>query len=245
LTQIQVYLVGAGPGDPKLLTLRALEIINTADVIIYDRLVSRQIIDLISNKVELIYVGKDRTDESYSQDDINKIMISKAKEDKIVVRLKGGDPLLFSRGVEEIYALKSEGIKFEVVPGISSAFAVPSYAGIPLTHREISSSIAIVTGHTDPKKKEPQVKWSKLASSVDTIIILMGIENIKLIAEKLIAGGMKKNTPIASIFHGTTDLQKTNIFTLNDVISNNIRDKLEAPSIIIIGNIVKFIYANK
>jgi uroporphyrinogen III methyltransferase/synthase len=172
----KVYLVGAGPGDPGLLSIKAMKILEKANVVIYDRLITRAILRLIPKKAEKIYVGKRSGKHTISQDKINEILIREARKGKVVVRLKGGDPFLFGRGGEEVQELRKSGIQFEVVPGITSALAAPAYAGIPLTHRKYASSLAIVTGHEDPTKPESSVKWEKLARSVDTIVVLMGYE---------------------------------------------------------------------
>jgi uroporphyrinogen III methyltransferase/synthase len=232
--------VGAGPGDPKLLTIRALELIREADLIVFDRLITESILKLIPERVQKIYVGKAPHGKGITQNEINRILIDEAKLGKNVVRLKGGDPLLFSRGGEEAEALRKADIDFEIVPGISSALGVPAYSGISLTHREFSSSIAIVTGHEDPSRRGRRVNWSKLASSVDTIVILMGVENLRKIAEELIAGGLGSSTPVAAIEWGTTKKQKTLLFNLEEAYLGRVKDLIASPSVIVIGEVANF-----
>ena len=229
--------MGAGPGDPKLLTVRALEILGTADVVIYDRLVSSPILRLIPEHATKIYAGKTPRSKRISQEEINGTLISEARIGKKVVRLKGGDPFVFSRGGEEISALREAHVNYEVVPGVSSAIAAPAYAGIPLTHRKYSSSVAVVTGHEDRMKKEPNIKWSYLASSVDTIIILMGVASFEKISKELIHAGLKPDTPVAAIQWATTSRQRTTVFTLQD--STEISRLLKPPSVIVIGKVAK------
>ncbi len=228
--------MGAGPGDPKLLTVRALEILSTADIVIYDRLVSSPILRLIPEHATKIYAGKTPRSKRISQEEINDTLISEARIGKRVVRLKGGDPFVFSRGGEEISALREAHVNYEVVPGVSSAIAAPAYAGIPLTHRKYSSSVAVVTGHEDPMKKEPKVKWSYLASSVDTIVILMGVTSFEKISKELMHAGLKPDTPVAAIEWATTNRQRTTVFTLQD---SDISRLLKPPSVIVIGKVAK------
>src|SRR4030065_105766 len=194
----KVYLVGAGPGDPKLLTLRASELLTKADIVIYDRLVGKSILKMAPKTARKIYVGKRSGRHEVPQDKINQLLISCAFEGKVIVRLKGGDPFLFGRGGEEAETLLEKNVPFEVVPGVTSAIAAPMYAGIPLTHRDYASSVAIVTGHRAGDSGKP-VNWSKLANAVDTIVILMGIESLETIVAKLVAGGVDPNKPVAII----------------------------------------------
>jgi len=232
----KVYLVGAGPGNPKLLTLRALEVLQNADVIIYDRLVSEDILKLIPEKAEKIYVGKASGKHTLTQEEINNLMIEAAVKGKTVVRLKGGDPFIFGRGGEEAEALISKNIEFEVVPGVSSAFAAPAYAGIPLTHRAYASSVAIVTGSqaADASKK---VNWGKIAGAVDTIVILMGLESIRNIVGNLIEGGLSPNTPAAIIEWGTTENQRTIIGRLATIAEDAEKASFKPPSVIVVGEV--------
>ncbi|NDB45844.1 MAG: uroporphyrinogen-III C-methyltransferase [Nitrososphaeria archaeon] len=234
-----VYLVGAGPGDHKLLTLRAAELIKSADVVLYDRLVSKKIIAMIPKKTTNLYVGREVGDDFKHQDDTNLQMVKFAKSNKNVVRLKGGDPFIFGRGGEEAEYLKKYKIKFEIIPGITSGIGSAIYSGIPLTHRKYSSSVVFVTGHEDPGKTKSQVQWKKLAKSVETIVIMMGLSRIGIISKQLISGGLSRTTPVAVIHKGTNDDQKILIGNLSNI-AQKIKDaKFTAPSIIIIGNVVK------
>jgi len=232
----KVFLVGAGPGDPKLLTLKAFEALKAADIIIYDRLVNKVILEFASEKAEKIYVGKARGKHSYTQEKINELMIKAALEGKTVVRLKGGDPFLFGRGGEEAEALAEKGINFEVVPGVSSALAAPAYAGIPLTHRVYASSIAIVTGSQAEDAGKP-VQWEKLAGAVDTLVILMGLEPLKNIAETLIKGGLSPDTPAAVIEWGTLKKQRILIGKLSNIAEEAHAKKFKPPSVIVVGEV--------
>ena len=230
----KAYIVGSGPGDPKLLTLRAFEVIKNADIVIHDKLVTKDILRLIPSSIKKI------CKEEYNQRHLNDLIISETRLGKNVVRLKGGDPFIFGRGGEEAEALRENQIEFEIVPGLTSAFAIPAYSGIPLTDRRYSSSIAIVTGHEDPSKKNSVINWSKLASSVEVIVILMGVSRLKEISEELLRGGLKERTPIAAIEWGTTENQKTILFTLGEVAKDEINFSLNHPSVIVIGEIVNF-----
>lgn len=234
-----VYLVGAGPGDHKLLTLRAVELIKEADVVLYDRLVSKKIISMIPKKTQKLYVGREVGDDYKHQDDTNLQMVKFAKSHKNVVRLKGGDPFIFGRGGEEAEYLKKFKIKFEIIPGITSGIGSAVYSGIPLTHRKYSSSVVFVTGHEDPDKTKNPVQWKKLAKSVETIVIMMGLSRIGMISKQLISGGLSKTTPVAVIRKGTNDDQKILIGNLSNI-PQKIKDhNITPPSIIIIGNVVK------
>jgi len=235
----KVFLVGAGPGDPDLLTVRAVELLNKADAVIYDRLVSKKILRLVPQKTEKIYVGKEPGKHELSQEEINELIIDMALKGKMVVRLKGGDPFLFGRGGEEAEILMSHDIDFEVVPGITSALAAPAYAGIPLTHRDYSSSIAIVTGHR-ATNKEGTIKWDKLANSVDTIVILMGVGQLESIVESLIRGGLSLDTRVAIIERGTLADQRTLISRLGTIVNEAKERKVTPPAVIVIGEVVKF-----
>ncbi|MEM3382921.1 MAG: uroporphyrinogen-III C-methyltransferase [Nitrososphaerales archaeon] len=234
----KVFLVGAGPGDYKLLTIRALELLKKADVVIYDRLVSKSILKLIPKKAKKIYVGKKSGIYELPQEKINELMINLALDGKKVIRLKGGDPFLFGRGGEEAEALSDNNIDFEVVPGITSALAAPAYAGIPLTHRKYSSSVAIVTGH-QIEKSEKVINWSKIASSVDTIVILMGVGRLEAITKNLMEGGLSINTPVAIIERGTMKRQRSLIGKLG-TISEEVRKKnVKPPAVIVIGEVAE------
>ncbi|MFB5608151.1 MAG: uroporphyrinogen-III C-methyltransferase [Candidatus Nitrosomaritimum yanchengensis] len=234
----KVYLVGAGPGDHKLITMRAVDLIQNADVVLYDRLVSKKIISMIPKKTEKVYVGRAVGDDTTHQNTTNDLMVRHAKSKKNVVRLKGGDPIIFGRGGEEAEFLKSHKIKYEIVPGITSGIGSATYAGIPLTHRKYASSVVFVTGHEDPEKKKEAVKWKRLAKSVDTIVIMMGLSRIDVICKQLIAGGMDKRTPVAVIQNGTTPKQKMITGTVSNIASLVKKSKIVPPTNIIIGNVV-------
>ncbi len=233
-----VYLAGAGPGDPDLLTVKALRVIKEADVIVYDRLLSKAILDKFPDAAEKIFVGKSTGDHTIPQEQIGKILIEKANQGKKVVRLKGGDPFLFGRGGEEAEYLQNSGVKFEVVTGVTSALAAPAYAGIPVTHRNYSSSVAVVTGHEDPLKANSNVDWEKLATAVDTIVILMGIGRLDLITSALIRGGRNIETPVAAIEWGTTSRQRTVEGNLGDIGQKVVSEKVNPPAVIIVGDVV-------
>jgi uroporphyrin-III C-methyltransferase len=235
----KVYLVGAGPGDPKLLTVKAVELIKQADVLIYDRLgVSDEVLSMAPAKAEKIFVGKRTGLHEVSQDKITEIIIEKAKatKDGKVVRLKGGDPFIFGRGGEEAEALVEEGIEFEIVPGISSSISAPMYAGIPLTHRDYAASVAIITGHRAGDVEKP-VDWVKIANAVDTMVILMGVESLVGIVGKLLAGGINPNKPIAMVESGTLPQQRTLIATLGTIIKEAEAKQIKPPSVILIGEV--------
>ena len=234
----KVYLVGAGPGDPKLITLRAVDLIKKADVVLYDRLVSKKILSMIPKRAVSIYVGRAVGDDTAHQDTTNELMVKYAKLKKSVVRLKGGDPIIFGRGGEEAEFLKSFNVKYEIIPGITSGIGSATYAGIPLTHRQFASSVVFVTGHEDPEKKTEIVKWKKLAKSVDTIVIMMGLSRIGIISKKLIDGGMDKDMPVAVIQNGTTSQQKMIKGTISNIANKIQRNKIKPPTNIIIGRVV-------
>lgn len=233
-----VYLVGAGPGGPGLITLRGLECIERADVVIYDRLIDERLLEHCKPAAELIDVGKSATSHTMEQDEINQLLISKAKQGKAVVRLKGGDPFVLGRGGEEADALSSNDVPFEVVPGVSSAVAVPAYAGIPVTHRHVASSFAVVTGHEDPLKDTSSVNWKKLAAAADTLICLMGMGNLSHIVDELIAGGRAPDTPVALIRYGTTPAQETITGTLSTIVEEADKADFKPPVVIVVGDVV-------
>ncbi|MBI4187461.1 MAG: uroporphyrinogen-III C-methyltransferase [Chloroflexi bacterium] len=235
----KVYLVGAGPGDPGLISQKGLECLAQADVIIYDRLVYDRLLEWARPGAEKIYVGKAAGEHASEQDDINRLLAATAKQGKTIVRLKGGDPFVLGRGGEEAETLADEGIPFEIVPGVSSAVAVPAYAGIPLTHRRLASSFAVITGHEDPGKEESNIAWEKLATGVDTLVFLMGMRNLPEIAEKLLAHGRPASTPVAVISHGTTPEQETVIGTLADIVAEVERRHLAPPAVIVVGEVVR------
>lgn len=234
----KVYLVGAGPGDSKLITLRAAELLKTADVVLYDRLVSKKILAMVPKKAKKVYVGRDVGGDYLHQESTNDLMIKYAKIKKNIVRLKGGDPIIFGRGGEEAEYLKKKKIKFEIIPGITSGIGSATYAGIPLTHRKFASSVVFVTGHEDLQKSKEKVRWKKLAKSVDTIVIMMGLSRIGIICKQLIKGGMSKKTPVAVIQEGTTPQQKMITGNVSNISKLVIQKKIKPPSIIIIGKVV-------
>jgi len=233
-----VYLVGAGPGDPGLITVKGRECIQNADVIIYDYLASPALLKHARKSAELIYVGKKGGDHTLSQEEINKLIVEKAKAGGIVCRLKGGDPYIFGRGGEEAEVLFNDGIGFEIVPGVTSAIAAAAYAGIPLTHRKLASTVAFVTGHEDPQKEETGIDWSSLATGIGTLVFFMGVKNLPNISKSLIEHGKPPQTPVALIRWGTTPAQKTVTGTLETIVEKARAAGLKAPAIIVVGDVV-------
>jgi uroporphyrinogen III methyltransferase/synthase len=233
-----VYLVGAGPGDYGLISVKAIECIKEADTIVYDRLADDRLLAHARSNVELIYVGKASSDHTMRQEDINQLLVDKAQENKIVVRLKGGDPFVFGRGGEEALKLLENHIPFEVVPGITSAISVPAYAGIPVTHRGIATSFAVITGHEDPTKAESTIKWDKLATAVDTLVFLMGVENLPYITGNLIEHGRPADTPAAVIRWGTKPEQEVLVTTVGQAAQDVAARGLKPPAIFIVGHVV-------
>ncbi len=236
MTTGKVFLVGAGPGDPGLMTVRGLELLRKADVVVYDRLVNRSLLEEAPVDAIRIFVGKSSGNHSLPQEEINDLLVEYARGGRQVVRLKGGDPFVFGRGGEECVALAHAGIMFEIVPGVSSAVAVPAYAGIPLTDRRFSSSFVVVTGHEDTDKRKPSVHWERIATAVDTIVVLMGLKTLPKIAAKLIAHGRAPETPVALIQWGTTDAQETVTGTLDDITDK--AASLTSPVVVVIGDVV-------
>lgn len=234
-----VYLVGAGPGDPGLITVKGLELIRRADVLVYDRLASPRLLGYAPEKAERIYVGKRPDRHTLSQEEINELLVRKAKEGKTVVRLKGGDPFVFGRGGEEAEVLVEHGIPFEVVPGITSAIAVPAYAGIPVTHRDFNASFAVITGHERPEKTESSIDWGHLARAAETLIFLMGVGNLPFIREQLIRHGRSPDTPVALVRWGTRVDQQTLTGTLADIAERAERAGFQPPAVIVVGEVVK------
>lgn len=236
----KVYLVGAGPGDYKLLTLKGLECIKNADVIVYDRLANSNYLKEAKPNCEFIYVGKASSNHTLPQEDINRVIADKAKEGKIVTRLKGGDPYVFGRGGEEGQLLKEEGIDFDVVPGITSAIGGLCYAGIPITHRDHASSFHVITGHLrDDDKENPEINWNALANTRGTLVFLMGVANLNKISENLIKEGKSKDTPVALISWATRYNQRVITSTLEDVYETAIRENVKPPTLIAIGTVVE------
>jgi uroporphyrinogen III methyltransferase/synthase len=234
----KVYLVGAGPGDFGLISVRALELLREADVVVYDRLADKELLAFKKPDAELIDVGKASSRHTMRQDDINLLLVHKAKENKTVVRLKGGDPFVFGRGGEEAIVLKEHNIPFEIVPGITSAIAAPAYAGIPVTHRGVASSFAVITGHEDPLKETSAHKWDKLATATDTLVFLMGVENIAHISAKLIEHGRPKDAPAAVIRWGTKPEQRVLITTVANAAKDVMREAISPPAIFLVGEVV-------
>jgi len=233
----EVFLVGAGPGDPELLTLRALHLIQKADVCIYDNLVSKDILELVRRDAHMIYAGKLRNNHTIEQKEINKLLVNYAKKGLRVLRLKGGDPFMFGRGGEEISELMAKKIKFQVVPGITAAMGVSAYAGIPLTHRDYSQSCMFITGHE--KNGELNINWNNLTNENQTIVIYMGLNSLPTIAQNLIDYGMRKDMPIAVVQEGTTENQKVVVSTISRVNAKILKTDIQSPVIIIIGEVVK------
>lgn len=233
----EVYLVGGGPGDPDLLTFRALRLMQQADVIVHDRLVSKEVLDLTRRDAERIYVGKERANHAVPQEDINQLLVRLAKEGKRVCRLKGGDPFIFGRGGEEIDTLAEEGIPFQVVPGITAAAGASSYTGIPLTHRDYSQSVVFATGHL--KDGTINLNWTALAQPNQTVVFYMGLVGLSTICAKLIEHGMPSDTPIALVQKATTPEQRLftgDLASMPDVVE---RENIKAPTLIIVGNVIK------
>jgi uroporphyrinogen III methyltransferase/synthase len=236
VTTGRVSLVGAGPGDPGLLTVRALERLREAEVVIYDRLVNPELLDEAPAEALRIFAGKRVGSHCLPQAAINALLVHHASAGRFVVRLKGGDPFVFGRGGEEALALAKAGIPFEVVPGVSSAIAVPAYAGIPVTHRGVASSFAVLTGHEDPSKDGDATDWSKLATAVDTLVILMAVGSFPRIVGALLAHGRPPETPVAVIRWGTTEAQEVRVGTLADIVGR-VRG-LEPPVVAVVGDVV-------
>jgi uroporphyrinogen III methyltransferase/synthase len=235
--QGKVYLVGAGPGDPGLLTLRARDLLAVADYVFYDALSASELLQWANAKTQIVFVGKSSGRQAFSQREIEALLIRRALEGARVVRLKGGDPFLFGRGGEEGEALAAAGIPFEVVPGVSSALAAPAYAGIPLTHRGIASEVTIATGHEDPMKPEASVDWAALGGLKGTKVILMGTERLAVIGRRLLEGGVQEECPVAAIRWGTTGRQEVRECTLREVASGEF--SAHSPAVVIVGEVVK------
>ncbi len=235
----RVALVGAGPGDPGLLTLRAAQTLREAEVLLYDALASDAIVALAPPQCERIYVGKRAGEHAMPQADIEALAIAKARAGRFVVRLKGGDPFVFGRGGEEAEALQAAGVAFEIVPGISSALAAPAYAGIPVTHREHAASFTVLTGHEDPSKAASTLDWAKLADPKRTLLILMGTANLCEIAEQLVANGLAGTTPVAVVSDGTRPTQRTVVGTLASIAQDVKHANVGAPAVIVVGEVAR------
>ncbi len=215
----KVLLVGAGPGDEKLITVRGMEAVQKADVVVYDNLAPASLLKNVKPGCEIIYAGKQSSRHTLTQKDIQKLLVKKAREGKNVVRLKGGDPFVFGRGGEEAEELLSAGIRYEVIPGITAGVACAAYAGIPVTHRDFTSGVAFFTGHEKPGKQSSSLYWDKISTGVGTLVFYMGMENLPFIAENLILHGRRPETPVALIHKGTTAGQKTVTGTLKNIVS--------------------------
>lgn len=234
----RVYLVGAGPGDPELITVKGLRCLRAADVVVYDRLANPALLDEVPSRAELIFVGKQTGHCSLRQEEINALLIEQARLGRNVVRLKGGDPCVFGRGGEEALALAEAGIPFEIVPGVSSAIAVPAYAGIPVTQRGQSGVLTIVTGHEQSGRTSTLVDWQALAKVEGTLVILMGMATLPVIRQHLLSGGMAAETPAAVIEQGTTLNQRQVTGTLADIVERVAEADLRSPAIVVIGRVV-------
>lgn len=235
----RVYLLGSGPGDPGLLTIKARECLCLADVVIYDNLVNRSFLQYAPEHAELIYVGKKGGCHTLNQSEINSLIIERARRGELVVRLKGGDPFIFGRGGEEAQELVKAGVDFEVVPGVTSAISVPAYAGIPLTHRDYTSTVAFVTGHEDPSKGRSDIAWDKLATGVGTLVFLMGVGTLSQIAEGLMEHGRAPDTPVAIIRRGTLPEQRTLVGPLREIAGLAEENRIRPPAVIVVGDVVR------
>jgi uroporphyrin-III C-methyltransferase len=233
-----VFLVGAGPGDPGLMTVRGLDLLRAADVVVYDRLVNPKLLDEAPVGARRVFAGKACGAHAMPQAEIDALVVAEARRGRRVVRLKGGDPFVFGRGGEEALALAAAGVACEVVPGVSSAVAVPAAAGIPLTHRGVAASFAVVTGHGESGGTGARVDWGGLARSVDTLVILMGVGNLATITGELIRHGRDPETPAAVIERGTTEAQRTVTATLGGLHEAASRARIEAPAIVVVGDVV-------
>lgn len=234
----KVYIVGAGPGDVDLITVKGVKCIQSADVILYDRLINKELLAYAKPGAELIYSGKLPGFHAKKQETINYLIVKHAQKGKVVTRLKGGDPFVFGRGGEEAQVLAEHGISFEIIPGITSGIAAPAYAGIPVTHRDYSSSFAMVTGHMKAGKDD-SIRWENLAKGVDTLAIYMGVGNLPYICEQLISGGRTGSSPVAVVHWGTTGSQQTvtgTLTTIEEIVKNS---EIKNPSMIIVGEVVK------
>lgn len=233
-----IYLVGSGPGDPGLFTVKGVECMREADTVVYDRLAPEALLSHARPDAELVYVGKKPGEPTMQQEEINALLVELGRAGKTVVRLKGGDPYVFGRGGEEALELVKAGLSFEVVPGVTSGIAAPAYAGIPVTHRGISTSVVFVTGHEDPAKGEPDVDWKRLANGAETLVLYMGVGRLAEISSGLIAGGRDPETPVACVRWGTRSEQKTVTGTLGDIAEKVAEAKLKPPVITIVGDVV-------
>jgi uroporphyrinogen III methyltransferase / synthase len=233
-----IYLIGSGPGDPGLFTLKGARCMEEADAVVYDRLAPEALLGYARPEAEKIYVGKRPGDPTMSQEEINDLLVELGRAGMTVVRLKGGDPYIFGRGGEEALALNRAGLPFEVVPGVTSGVAAPAYAGIPVTHRNVSTSVAFVTGHEDPTKGSPDVDWEKLANGVETLVLYMGVGRLQEISTRLIEAGRSRETPVACVMWGTVPEQRTVTGTLEDIATRVAQANLKPPAVIVVGDVV-------
>lgn len=237
--QGMVYLVGAGPGDYQLISVKGMNCLREADAVVYDRLADPRLLAYARPEAQMVYVGKASSRHTMKQGEINQLLVDLAKEGKTVVRLKGGDPFVFGRGGEEALELKKNGLPFEIVPGITSAIAVPAYAGIPVTHRGVATSFAVITGHEDPTKAESTIRWDKLATGTDTLVFLMGVENLPHITKQLMAHGRAAETPAAVIRWGTKPQQRVLLTTVGEAAAAVEKQNIKPPAIFLVGEVSK------
>ena len=233
-----VYLIGAGPGAPGLITLKAIECIKEADVVVYDYLANKRFLEYAGKRAEIIYVGKQGGAHTLPQDEINKLIIKKAQKGKIIARLKGGDPFIFGRGGEEAEEIIQAGIPYEVIPGVTAGVAAAAYAGIPLTHRDFTTTVAFITGHEDPTKEDSNIYWDKISTGIGTLVFYMGIGNLEPNMKKLMENGRSPDTPVALIRWGTTSNQETIIGTIKDIAEKAKQANFKAPAITVVGGVV-------
>ncbi|HSH13485.1 MAG TPA: uroporphyrinogen-III C-methyltransferase, partial [Desulfurivibrionaceae bacterium] len=235
----KVYLVGAGPGDPGLITVRGRELLGRAEVLVYDHLASKKLLKYVPATAELIYAGKKgNVHHAFTQEEINQILVERAKAGRTVIRLKGGDPFIFGRGGEEIQELVAAGIAFEVVPGVTSASAAATYAGIPITHRDFTSSVAFITGHEDPTRENSRIAWDKISTGIGTLVFYMGIKNLPFIVDSLVANGRDAQTPVAVIRWASTPEQQSVVGTLATIVERVKEEKITPPALVVVGEVV-------
>ncbi|MEE9203128.1 MAG: uroporphyrinogen-III C-methyltransferase, partial [Dehalococcoidia bacterium] len=233
-----MYLIGAGPGDPGLITVRGLECLAAADVVVYDHLVDERLLESARKDARLIFAGKQQRKHTLSQEEISALLVSLGREGEVVARLKGGDPFVLGRGGEEAEALAAAGIPFEVVPGVTAAVAVPAYAGIPLTHRRLASSFAVITGHETPDKGQSTIDWERVSGGADTLVFLMGVSNLEAICRRLVGHGRPASTPAAVIRWGTYPTQETVTGTLSDIAERALQAGMAPPAVLVVGEVV-------
>lgn len=234
----RVYLIGAGPGDPRLITWRGLEYLRAAEVVIYDRLIDNSLLDEAPAQAERIYVGKIPGQRTLSQEEINGLLVCRALQGKSVVRLKGGDPFVFGRGGEEAEALAKAGVPFAIVPGVTSAIAAPAYAGIPVTHREFASSFTVITGHEDVLRDASRINWKRITTGADTLVFMMAVTNLPFVVSQLLANGCKPDTPAAIVANGTRPDQVTLTTTLDKIVDLASAHKIRPPAVLVVGDVV-------